>query len=119
MKFKNAISITISNSEWNFPKRIMLEYTGKLDRIPDMAKEVFDNYTKDMSGKFSLIDYTYFGPIDILSDDQSITDMKSVVLEIDDRTRFERELNKYLNLGYEIASSACNSSFYRAILVKS
>lgn len=117
MIIHNVMNIVIGCRDWNFPKSIITEYTGKSDRINEMAAELFDNYKKQHpDSEYSLINYTYFGTVDLQI--ESNIDNKSIVLEIDDKSRFERELNKYLNLGYEIASSACNSSFYRAILVK-
>lgn len=42
---------------------------------------------------------------------------KCVVLEMEDWVSFQKVMNEYLNLGYKIESSSCNSKYYKAILI--
>lgn len=42
---------------------------------------------------------------------------KCVVIETDIAKSFEEAMNKFLNEGYKIASSSCNSKYYKAILI--
>lgn len=42
---------------------------------------------------------------------------KCRVLEMEDWIAFQTVMNEYLNLGYKIESSSCNSKYYKAILI--
>lgn len=42
---------------------------------------------------------------------------KCIVLEIEDHNDFQRIMNEYLNLGYKVEASSCNSKYYKAILI--
>lgn len=42
---------------------------------------------------------------------------KCIVLELEDYVVFQRVINEYLNLGYKIESSSCNSRYYKEILI--
>lgn len=42
---------------------------------------------------------------------------KCIVVENENARVFEMEMNEYLNNGYKVASSSCNSRFYKAILI--
>lgn len=42
---------------------------------------------------------------------------KCVVIETDIAKNFEEAMNKFLNEGYKVISSSCNSRLYKAILV--
>lgn len=42
---------------------------------------------------------------------------KCIVIETDNSVKFEKELNQYLNEGYEIKTSSCNTRLYKAVLV--
>ena len=47
-----------------------------------------------------------------------VTDMKKcIILEIENKTDFENEMNEYLSNGYKIEASSCNSKYYKAIMV--
>lgn len=42
---------------------------------------------------------------------------KCVIIEIENSKNFEEKMNKYLNDGYKVESSSCNSKYYKAILI--
>lgn len=42
---------------------------------------------------------------------------KCVVLEMENKYDFEKVLNGYLDDGYRIEASSCNSKYYKAILL--
>lgn len=44
--------------------------------------------------------------------------MSCIILEMENRLDFENAMNTYLNAGYKIESSSCNSKYYKAILTK-
>mgnify|MGYP000102477141 FL=1 len=42
---------------------------------------------------------------------------KCVILEMENSKDFERAMNDYLDDGYKVESSSCNSRYYKATLV--
>ena len=42
---------------------------------------------------------------------------KCVILEMENSNDFENAINDYLDAGYKVESSSCNSRYYKAILV--
>lgn len=44
--------------------------------------------------------------------------MSCIILEMENRFDFENAMNTYLNAGYKIEASSCNSKYYKAILTK-
>lgn len=42
---------------------------------------------------------------------------RCAILEIENKVDFENKMNKYLDKGYKIESSSCNSKYYKAILI--
>ena len=42
---------------------------------------------------------------------------KCIILEMEDWVAFQRIMNEYLDLGYKIEASSCNSKYYKAILI--
>lgn len=42
---------------------------------------------------------------------------KCVILEMENSRDFEKVMNDYLDAGYKVESSSCNSRYYKAILV--
>lgn len=42
---------------------------------------------------------------------------KCVILEMENCKDFEKVMNDYLDDGYKVESSSCNSRYYKAILV--
>lgn len=42
---------------------------------------------------------------------------KCVILEMENNNDFENAMNDYLDTGYKVESSSCNSRYYKAILV--
>lgn len=40
-----------------------------------------------------------------------------VILEMENSNDFENTMNDYLDDGYKVQSSSCNSGYYKAILV--
>jgi hypothetical protein len=71
MKINNAIMITVSCRDWDWPKTILVSmrdsYDGK--RIKDLAEEAFERYKKTTSEQdLTLLSYCYYGDIEVLSD---------------------------------------------------
>lgn len=51
-------------------------------------------------------------------DDRRISHMKKcVILEMENSKDFENAMNDYLDDGYKVESSSCNSRYYKAILI--
>ena len=42
---------------------------------------------------------------------------KCVVLEMENKIDFENAMNDYLSDGYQVEASACNSKYYKSILI--
>ena len=42
---------------------------------------------------------------------------KCIVLEMENCNDFQRIMNEYLNLGFKVEASSCNSKYYKAILI--
>ena len=42
---------------------------------------------------------------------------KCVILEMENSNDFENAMDDYLEVGYKVESSSCNSRYYKAILV--
>jgi hypothetical protein len=42
---------------------------------------------------------------------------KCIILEMENSQIFEKIMNNYLDDGYKVESSSCNSRYYKAILV--
>lgn len=42
---------------------------------------------------------------------------KCVILEMENSNDFENAMDDYLDAGYKVESSSCNSKYYKAILV--
>lgn len=66
MILKKAMIITVSNKEWNMPKSILMEYKGNSDRLDEMAKELFENYKKNINCEAVLLNYVYYGTIEVI-----------------------------------------------------
>lgn len=65
MILKKAMIITASSKEWNMPKSILMEYKGNSDRLDEMAKELFENYKKNINYEVVLLNYVYYGTIEV------------------------------------------------------
>lgn len=42
---------------------------------------------------------------------------KCVILEMENSKYFETAINNYIDVGYKVESTSCNSRYYKAILV--
>ncbi len=68
MILKRAMIITISSKEWDMSKSILMEYKGNSDRLDEMAKELFEDYKKNLNCEVILLNYICYGTIEVLAD---------------------------------------------------
>jgi len=68
MILKRAMIITISSKEWDMSKSILMEYKGNSDRLDEMAKELFEDYKKNLNCEVILLNYIYYGTIEVMAD---------------------------------------------------
>ena len=44
--------------------------------------------------------------------------MNCVILEMESHANFQNSVNSYMNAGFKIIASSCNSKYYKSILIK-
>ena len=68
MKIDNAVMLCVGHKDWTLPKSVLVsanEVSSGL--IKDMVNEAYNNYKKEYNSEVFLIDYVYYGTVEVIS----------------------------------------------------